>query len=28
MLMLFLWMRQFKIQCGQDIPSREVYSII
>jgi len=28
MLMLFLWMRQFKIPCGQDIPSREVYSTL
>jgi asparagine synthase (glutamine-hydrolysing) len=28
MLMLFLWIRQFKIQCGQDVHSREVFSTI
>ena len=28
MLMLFLWIRQFKIQTGQDVYSREVFSAI
>ncbi|HEX6497263.1 MAG TPA: asparagine synthase-related protein, partial [Acidobacteriaceae bacterium] len=28
MLMLFLWIRQFKIHAGQEVPSREVFSAI